>query len=423
VIVLLAGSSALANDASLQPGLTGDWNGTRTDLSNQGWQFQGKAVFEGAYNASGGSRNATTGAGEFDFVALADLGKLIGDQGGSLEATITDRFGAKLETAAGLPLLMHAEEIWGRGDIWRLTQLSFSQDMFGKTLNVEFGRLNPGSDFDTLACHFENLNFCGSVPGNIAPDYWYNAPVSQWGGRVKWNVSKTVYLEAGAYQTNPTNLRRGFSLDFSGGNGALIPFEADWKPALNGLPGEYKIGGWYATQQGSDVFYDIHRDPLAVTGLPAQQDRGRSGFYLSLKQQLTGEAPPKDAPPDTNGKGLTGFVYFTDADARTSTLNRQFSIGASYKGALDSRPDDEIALAFGTTHVNDRAARGEDLHDLAGLPFEAVQHDEYVTELDYRAQIVQGAVLTPNLQYISDPDGISARDSAFVLGLKANLTL
>jgi len=179
LIGLFATGSAFANDASLQPGLTGDWNGTRTDLSNQGWQFQAKAVFEGAYNLSGGDHDSTAGAGELDFLALADLGKLIGDDGGSLEAKITDRFGANLVNTAGLDTLMQVQEIWGRGDIWRLTQLSFSQDLFEKKLNVEFGRLNPGSDFDAFTCNFQNLNFCGSVPGNIVGDYWYNSPVGQ----------------------------------------------------------------------------------------------------------------------------------------------------------------------------------------------------------------------------------------------------
>jgi porin len=421
---LLFTTSASANDAALQPGLTEDWNGARTDLTNEGLQFQVKGIFEGAYNPSGGDNNSAAGAGELDFVALADLGKLVGDDGGSVEAKITKRFGANLVDVAGLDTLMQVQEIWGRGDIWRLTMLSFSQDIFDKKLNVEFSRLNAGADFDAFSCNFENLGFCGSVPGNIVGDYWYNSPVSQWGGRLKANVSDTVYLEAGAYQINPDNLAHGFSFDFSGGNGTLIPFELGWKPKLlSGLPGEYNIGGWIVTMHAPDVFNDVNGDPLQVTGLLARQDYGRSGFYLSLKQQVTGNAPPDDAPPGANGKGLTLFANFTRADTRTSMLDRQFAIGAVYKGAIPSRADDEIALAFGATHVNDRVARGEALHDVTALPFEPVQHTEYVTELDYRAQVGKGAELTPNLQYIADPGGAAAPNDIVVLGLKAALTL
>ncbi len=422
--VLLAGGTAFANDENLQPGLTGDWDGVRTNLENDGLQLQSKGIFEGADNPSGGDRQAATGAGEVDFLALADLDKLIGDEGGSLEAKITDRFGANLVTAAGLNTLMQPQEIWGRGDIWRLTQLSFSQDLFAKRVNIEFGRMNPGDEIDVFSCNFQNLNFCGSQPGNIEGDYWYNSPIGQWGGRVKANISQTVYLEAAAYQINPNNLTHGFSFDFSGGKGALIPLELGWKPKLLGnLPGVYQLGGWYSTMRAPDVFADSNGNPLAVTGLPARQDTGRSGFYVSLKQQVTGEAPPNGAPPTTNGEGLTLFANFTQADEHTSMLDRQFAIGAVYKGAIPGRADDELALAFGTTHVNDRVALGQALHDIVALPFEPIQNTEYVTELDYRIVVVKGAELTPNLQYIAAPGGVTKCSDIVVLGLKTMFTL
>jgi porin len=422
---LLASSAAFANDASFQPGLTGDWNGTRTDLKNQGWQFQVKGIFEGAWNPSGGDHQSATGANELDFMALADLGRLIGDDGGSIEANITKRFGANLVNVAGLNTLMHAQEIWGRGNIWRLTQLSFAQDLFNKKINIEFGRINPGTDFDVIPCNFENLSFCGSQPGNVDGDYWFNSPVSQWGGRIKANVSDTVDLEAGLYQINPVNLKHGFSFDFSGGQGELIPFELEWKPSfVAGLPGDYQIGGWHSSMQAFDVFYDINHAPLAVTGSPPLMDHGRDGFFLDARQQITGEAPPKDAPAGTPGKGLTLFVKYLQSDRDTSMMDKQFAVGAIYKGAIPSRADDEIALAFGATHINDRLAGGEQLHNAAGLsPAQPVQHTEYVTELDYRAMIAQGAELLPNLQYVVDPGGVSARKDVLILGLKAEISL
>ena len=160
---LAVSSAAFANDTDFQPGLTGDWNGARTDLKNEGWQFQVKGVFEGAWNPSGGDHQSVTGANELGFAALADLGKLIGDDGGSIEANITKRFGANLVDVAGLNSLMQVQEIYGRGDIWRLTQLSFEQNLFNKAVSIEFGRMNPGADFDVIPCNFENLTFCGST--------------------------------------------------------------------------------------------------------------------------------------------------------------------------------------------------------------------------------------------------------------------
>ncbi len=422
--LLLGAGPALANDKTFQPGITGDWGGERSRLKDEGWQFQVRAIAEGAYNPVGGAHPAAAGAGELDLAGLVDLGKLIGDDGGSLEAKITDRFGASLKGAGALDTLMQVQEIWGRGDIWRLTQLSLAQDFFGKALNIELGRVNPGGDFDVFACNFQNLSFCGPPAGNIDGDYWFNSPVSQWGVRAKLSASDMFDAEIGVYQINPGNLARGFNFDFSGGKGELIPFKLEWKPALMfDLPGDYQIGGWYSTMRAPDVFYDVNRGPAVLTGLDPLVDHGRSGFFLSAKQQVTGEAPPKKAPLGTNGKGLTLFVNFTQSDRSTSMLDNQFGVGGIYKGAIPGRPDDEIALAFGTTHVNGRVANGQVLNNRAGLPFLPVQHTEFVTELDYRAILMPGAEISPNFQYISHPGGVGARKDIIVLGLKGTLAL
>src|SRR5581483_960481 len=148
-------------------------------------------------------------------------------------------------------------------------------------------------------------------------------------------------------------------------------------------------------------FTDVHGGAGPVTGLAPQLDHGRSGFFLSARQQVTGAPPPQDSPLGTNGSGLGLFFNYTASDRRTAMLDNQFALGAVYKGAIPGRPDDEIALAFGATHVNGRVALGEALHDAASLPFVPVQHSEYVTELDYRAFVAKGVELSPNLQIIA----------------------
>ena len=130
---LLASSAAFANDATLQPGLTGDWSGARTDLANEGWQFQVKGDFRRRVESDPAAiTNPLPAQANWISWRLADLGKLIGDDGGSIEANITKRFGANLVNVAGLNTLMQPQEIYGRGDIWRLTQFSFAQDLLAR---------------------------------------------------------------------------------------------------------------------------------------------------------------------------------------------------------------------------------------------------------------------------------------------------
>lgn len=413
-LTMTAPAWAASGDHSF--GLSGDWGGIRAALANDGITFPIKAYFEGAYNPAGGT--SRTAAGEIDLGVIGDLGKLANDPGGKVELTITDRYGAALGSAAGIDPLMEVQDLYGRGDIWRLTQLSFAQSFFGKALNIKGGRLDPGMDFDHLACHFQNLTFCGAQPGNMVGSYWYNAPVSEWGGRVKLNLPRDIYAEVGAYQVNPINLVHGFTFDTSHATGTLIPVEIGWKPkhGLTGLPATYKIGAWYSTTHAADLFDDANGAPKALTGLPGQNRRGLYGFYVSLKHQVTGVAGPMRS-------GLSLFLHYAEANRSTAVLDRQLALGGSYRGLLAERPRDSIALALGATHVNDRAAATEELADAAGFGITPIQHTEYVSEIDYRARLLHGLTLTPNLQVIDDPGGVSARPTAVVIGLRLDVML
>ncbi|MCO6855654.1 carbohydrate porin, partial [Pseudomonas aeruginosa] len=65
------------------------------------------------------------------------------------------------------------QEVWGRGQTWRLTQLWLKQQYFAGALDVKFGRFGEGEDFNSFPCDFQNLAFCGSQVGNWAGSIWY----------------------------------------------------------------------------------------------------------------------------------------------------------------------------------------------------------------------------------------------------------
>lgn len=381
-------------------GVTGDWGGHRDRLKDDGWTFQIKQVFEGADLLSGG-RHLATGAGETQLGAKLDTGKAFGFQGGSIQITVTDRYGSSLGPSAGVEPFMPYIEVHGRGDMWRLTQFFYAQDL-PDGFNLKLGRVDPGSDFDAFSCEFQNLTFCAAPPGNIADDYWFNWPVSEWGGRLKWKGG-TFYAEGGAYQVNPKNLTHGFNLD-ANGKGVLVPVEVGWTPKLGtrGLPGTWLIGGWWSDAPGPDLSAAANGASQPISR------RHRYGVYAAIDQQLTGTP---------GGKGLTGFVNWTWADRRTTRLQQQFAVGLSYQGLIPGRDKDQLALAYGVTHLNSRAA---DAAALAG-PAAPRLTDERAFELDYRFKPLRGLTLTPNLQWVDHPGG--KQRHATVLGLKTTLRL
>ena len=165
---------AAADDFWTRPYLFGDLG--RTELKEQGIDLGLTLGDEAVGNVTGGSRNAAANAGQLWFGAKLDLAKLAGIQGGTVGLTLVDRFGKNLNTEADIPALQLTNEVFGRGNILRLTQLYYSQKLFDDRLELKGGRLPVGSDFFFGLCEFINLTFCGGQPGNIQGGYIYNWP-------------------------------------------------------------------------------------------------------------------------------------------------------------------------------------------------------------------------------------------------------
>ena len=337
-----------------------------------------------------------------------DFEKLLAWPGADFQFTLTKRHGANLGAAAGLGVIQQVQEVYGRGDIWRLTDLWLDQGFYGGMLDLKLGRVTVGEDFASAACDFQNLTFCGSMPGNLVGDYWYNWPVSQWGTRFRVRIGTEGYFQLGLYQNNKSNLAKGFAFDFSGGNGALLTGGGAWTPNWNGLAASYKLGFWYDSASTGAV--------LANNGETAKRhaayltDRGRYGFYVNLLQQVTGDAKSK--------QGLSLFLNFTDADRLTSDFDIQLSSGASYTGLFPARPKDVLALGFGINHLKSHTTGDPVLPGNPTSPLGSGSHNEYVFELDYQVNVIDRLTLRPNLQWISQAGGVRGADVT-VVGLKA----
>lgn len=420
LLASVAGSGAALADDAGKGKLTGDWGGIRTDLANAGVAFQFGYTSELAYNPTGGTKDQLSYDDQLSFGATFDLDRLLGVHDAKIQLTITDRNGRNLSDDAQLGTLQQVQEVFGRGQTWRLTQFWYEQAYFSGLLDWKIGRLTVGEDFASFSCKFQNLTFCGSQPGNLVGNYWYNWPVSQWATRVKVNIPGVGYIQTGAYQMNPGFLNVDQAVlpnNPSGTTGAMVPVEFGWTPTFgpSQLPGSYKFGAWYDTSTANDVFRDDDGNPEVLTGRPFEDRHGRYGAYINFLQQVT--RPDASNP----GRGLSLFLNATIADQRTSVIDNQIALGLIYTGPFDARPADEIGFAFGRTHVNDRVAKGQRLLDNAGLGPVAVQDSEYAFELYYGLQATDWLMARPNIQYIHLPGGTSRNDDVLVLGLKTSI--
>jgi porin len=415
----LAASAAGAADLDPQDYLSGDWGGLRTRLHDEGVDLQLGYFSEPAFNAAGGERRLARYADQITADASFDLDKLFHWPQAIFKITLTDRNGDNLSADANLHTLNEVQEVYGRGDILRLTELSLEQVLFGGLLDVKLGRLGVGGSFYNWSCQFMNLTFCGELPGNIVSS-WYNWPVSQWGARLRLRLNEDMRVEAGLYQINPRNLENsyGTSLAFSGGVGWMIPLEFDWSPLFGPgqRPGMYRVGVWYDTSRQPDVFLAVNGQPQVLNPtLPPLLRDAESGFYLNAQQQLTGTS--------ATSRNLSVFFNWVEADHNTAAVSELLSVGLFYTGPFVARPQDILGFAVGRTRVNPRIAEGQRLLNSTGVsPAVPVQGAEYPIELFYNFNIRRWLSLSPLLQYISHPGGSGAYADVVVLGANIAIT-
>jgi porin len=351
--------------------------------------------------------------------ALFDLQKILGLNQAQFQVTVTDRNGRSLSADAHLGSLQEVQKIYGRGQTWHWTQFSYDQKYFDGRLDWKVGRLVNGEDFADFSCEFTNLALCGSPPGNMAINYWYNWPVSSWGTRLKQSLRGWGYLEIGAFEFNPRFLVTQDALNLGepgGATGVLAPFETGRQPRFGeGHDGTYKFGGWYNSARAPDIAENTKGQSLLLDGGQPLIHPGEYGEYVNFLQRLT-------APVSSDHKrGLSAFFNATHADRRTSALDSQFAAGLLYTGLFAPRIQDVIGLGVGRTHVNGRVAVAESLSDAVrpeGLP---VQTSEYVGEMFYSLHIAQWLQLRPDVQYVLRPGGNPRTTDDVIVALRLSI--
>ncbi|MEQ7922031.1 carbohydrate porin [Xanthomonas sp. WHRI 1810A] len=405
--------------------MLGDWGGKRTELSQQGYDFKLDSVMEMGSNVHGGYDHDKTFrySDQYSLGAHLDLQKILGWQDAEFQLTVNNRNGDSLSNdRIGDPrvgTISSSQEVWGRGSITRLSDLWYQQKFLGKALSVKIGRFNEGQDFNTFPCDFQNLALCGSQVGNW-DTIWYNWPVSQWGMRVKYDLSPELFVQVGAFEQNPSNLENdnAFKLSGSGTQGAVIPVEAVWSPKVNGLLGEYRLGYYYSTADSTDVYKNSNGGYAAQSGDDYRGSSSKHGMWLTLRQQVTSAA-------SDNSRGLSLFFNGTLHDKKTNMIDNFVAVGATYKGPFDARPEDDIGVGISRIHVNPAYRKDVKLQNqVAGVTqysdpaYMPLQDTEYNAELYYGVHVTNWLTVRPNLQFIRHPGGVNQVDDALVAGLK-----
>ncbi|WP_049060435.1 carbohydrate porin, partial [Klebsiella aerogenes] len=320
LLALLHPFLALANDTFFSPtakNMTGEWGGVRTDLRHRGYDFTLEYSSMTATNISGGyDRDKTLRYSDQYILGIdMDLEKIFGIHDGEFKASLNDRNGRdltqdRLQDPRAPVIGSGVQSNYGRGQTWHATQFWFKKTWQDKKWDLKVGLMPPGEDFDNSGCFFQNLSLCGSLAGH-GSGVWYNTPIGQWGGRIKYALSSALYIQAGGFQYNPNYATRhgSFELDGTGHLGYMYIVELGHRPTPGAtfLPDTWKIGGWYNTADANDVLDDDNGDPYVLTRQAARRHGGRYGGYLYVSQQLTHSGSQRQ-----NGLNIFGHLAIND---------------------------------------------------------------------------------------------------------------
>ncbi|MEM7120243.1 MAG: carbohydrate porin [Pseudomonadota bacterium] len=389
-------ATAIADDASAstdwfkQDYATGDWGGARTDLANKGVTPELNYLADFMANPDGGMRQGEAYAAGLTGSVTFDMEKLIGANGLSLFVAGSWQQGRDLSGDYIGNIYPVAEAF--NGDVVRLNQVYLEQSLWNDVVSVAVGRLSTGDDFAALDSFGNYVSGGingnpGSIPVN-APSFTA-APFAQWGVRATGQVGSNIYISGGAYNADPTvqeDTKNGVDFRLNPDEGVLYLAEVgtginqgDKEP---GLPGNYAIGAYYDSSDYARL------DNSAIT-----KDRNY-GFYAIGEQMVYREG---GAGSD---QGLTAWAALTGGpDQSVNTLPFGAFGGVYYQGLFPGR--DQDITAFGLFY-------GSFSDDLPGQSY------ELVAEVNHRFQLAPWLYVTPDFQYIFNPNGGGIPDAAVV---------
>jgi porin len=217
---------------------------------------------------------------------------------------------------------------------------------------------------------------------------------------------------------NPTDrlLRNnGFTFGTATASGVTVPYELGYGTTFDNdrLPRHYQIGGWFDDSSYADPFTDVNGRPQVLTGAASATDHGRAGLFARFDQMIW-------RPDNAKQRGLTLFgVAMTNTEGHV-TEKQYYELGLLQTGTFPGRDLDTLGFLINDQEFSNLALERIELASgRTNIP-----RREVMMELAYGVQVNNAIRISPNLQYIINPDQQAEPSrpenipDAFVIGVK-----
>ncbi|MCZ6860904.1 MAG: carbohydrate porin [Alphaproteobacteria bacterium] len=400
--------------------LLGDWGSVRSDLSDKGVRFRGWLTPNLQRVTSGGSEDDTAFGASGDLWAALDFHKMDVIPGGLLTVRAEFDVGKSVSKSAGtilppsynaiLPIAGETDR-----DSLSITSLYYTQ-FFGKKFGAwlgrsdthhnanlgEFAGLNP----QVGNTQFQHLALTAIPVMPISQPY-----VSSLGAGVFARPTKDLSLAAMVMDSRESSQRSGFD-EF--GKDWNSFFAVNLQHRLGDLPGGQLVGYSYSWNGDYTKLENSQLQNL-ISGTPLKSESETWAAIYSAWQYLQvfeGDTSKSvrlnDGRADHRGWGV--FLMAGLADQDTNPVQWSIAGGVGGRGLMASRPNDSFGIGYFIIEVKDGVVA-----NLIGL-----KNTEQGVEIYYEAELTPWFHVTPDLQIV-DP-GLSASDTAVIVGLRANIS-
>jgi porin len=396
--------------------LTGDWGGLRTALLDRGIDIELTYIGE-VFGAAGGFRQGVGYEHRFELDFDTDLGKLVGWHGaathvgiyqiGEGNGLIAARFTGSLADPSNIEALPST----------RLFTAWFQQNGFDDKVSLRLGQIAADDEFFITPTGATLINSSFGWAAIMAADQFQGGPVyplATPGVRLQVKPTDQLTLVTAVFSGAPAGENctvlpqqcNRYGLTFSLSGGALWVGEAQY--GINqgkdstGLPGIYKLGGWYATKSFPDVHFGLTATGVPVTlasplSVAPFDHQGNWGIY-GLADQMVWRA-------SMGPQSLNVFLRGSASPSDRNLIVAYVDGGLGLKAPVPGRDDDLVTFGVAYSAIShDVIGLDLDTELFAGMPL-PVHDQEIALELEYSYQIAPWWTLQPDVQYIIHPGG------------------
>ena len=420
--------------------LTGDWGGVGKSLEDKGLTFSVNEVSEVWANLTGGLRTGATYDGLTTAALKLDLAKLANWPGATfyVNAYQIHGFGPSNNFVGNQQFVTNIEATPST----KLYDLWLEQSLYNDRVSIRIGQQGMNDEFMTSKASEIFLNGSFGYPDvneRDLPSSGPNYPLATPMARAKVKISDQFTYIGAIFNGDPAGPGRGTGpeeedpqiRDFSGTafrlqDPPLIVNELWYdvggdKPSAS-LPGIYKIGAWVHTGTFGLSKNNYTGTPLPFT-VPAPLYRGNFAIYALADQMVWRKPGAKD-----EGITLFGLVLGAPDDRNAEDLYAEG--GFSWKGVIESRPEDSFGVAFAFAHTSNAfRSLGEESVALTGNG-KLYATNETIIEATYLYKAAPWWTLQPDIQYVVNPSASLPPDSpgvttipknALVIGLRTKI--